>query len=51
MRILLVDDDPEIRLLAGHLLRGAGHEVIDAADAESRVARWLPVVPMYCSWM
>jgi CheY-like chemotaxis protein len=35
MRILLVDDDPEIRLLAGHLLRGAGHEVIDAADAES----------------
>ena len=39
MTILLVDDDPEIRLIAGILLRSAGHEVVDADSAASAAAR------------
>jgi len=35
MRILLVDDDPDIRLLAGFVLEQAGHSVV---FAESGVA-------------
>jgi two-component system, chemotaxis family, chemotaxis protein CheY len=31
-RILVVDDDPETRLLVRHVLSGAGHVVIEAAD-------------------
>jgi CheY-like chemotaxis protein len=37
MTILLVDDDPEIRLIAGYLLRQAGHEVIEAANGAAAV--------------
>src|SRR5690606_1368580 len=33
LRVLLVDDDPEIRLLVTHLLRGARYDVIEAAGA------------------
>lgn len=40
MRILLVDDDPEIRLITAHVLRAAGHEVEDAADADAAVAMY-----------
>ena len=32
MNVLLVDDDPEIRLLASYVLRGAGHNVEEAED-------------------
>jgi CheY-like chemotaxis protein len=32
IRVLIVDDDPEIRLIAGHLLRAAGHFVAEAED-------------------
>lgn len=39
VHILIVDDDPEIRLLAGFLLRNAGHVVTEAATAdEARTA-------------
>ena len=30
MRVLLIDDDPEIRFLAGYVLEQAGHDVITA---------------------
>lgn len=33
LRVLLVDDDPEIRLMVTHLLRGAGYVVDEAEDA------------------
>ena len=39
MRILLVDDDPDIRLLAGLELRKDGHDVAEAADGEEAVYR------------
>lgn len=35
LRVLLVDDDPEIRLIVTHLLRGAGYDVAEASDARS----------------
>jgi two-component system, chemotaxis family, chemotaxis protein CheY len=35
MKVLIVDDDADIRLLAGFLLRGAGHAVSEADDAAS----------------
>jgi CheY-like chemotaxis protein len=35
VRVLLVDDDPEIRLIVTHLLRGAGYEVDEASDSRS----------------
>lgn len=34
-RVLLVDDDPEIRLIVTHLLNGAGYVVDEAADART----------------
>lgn len=38
LRVLLVDDDPEIRLIVTHLLRGAGYDVDEASDSRSAVA-------------
>lgn len=38
MRILLVEDDPDGREILLRLLRGAGHEVHEAADAPSALA-------------
>ena len=38
LRVLLVDDDPEIRLIVTHLLRGAGYTVDEAADSRSAAA-------------
>mgnify|MGYP000123808352 CR=1 FL=1 len=32
MRILLIDDDAEIRFLAGFVLRQRGHDVVEAAS-------------------
>lgn len=47
LRVLLVDDDPEIRLIVTHLLRGAGYDVVEARDArsaEDAIARATPDV-------
>ena len=33
MKFLLVDDDPDVRLIASYLLRAAGHSVSEAADS------------------
>jgi CheY-like chemotaxis protein len=33
-RILVIDDDEEVRLLIKHMLEGAGHSVSLAADGE-----------------
>jgi CheY-like chemotaxis protein len=38
MRVLLVDDDPEIRLIAGFLLRQAGHDVVEADGTAAALA-------------
>ena len=38
-RILLVDDEPELRRMVTGLLAGAGYEVLEAADcAQARAA-------------
>ncbi|HEU5208989.1 MAG TPA: response regulator [Longimicrobiales bacterium] len=37
MTILLVDDDPLIRLAAGHALGAAGHTLLEAEDVGSAV--------------
>lgn len=34
MRILLIDDDPDIRLLAGFVLEAAGHQLVTAESAQ-----------------
>lgn len=39
MNLLLVDDDPEIRLVAALVLRGAGHVVTEAASAAEAEAK------------
>lgn len=50
LRVLLVDDDPEIRLIVTHLLRGAGYVVDEAEDrhtaAESLAAHRPDVILM-----
>ena len=38
-RILLVEDDPELRLLLEHVLLGAGYEVDTAGTVEAALAR------------
>ena len=38
LRVLLVDDDPEIRLIVTHLLQGAGYAVVEADDGASAAA-------------
>lgn len=38
LRVLLVDDDPEIRLIVTHLLNGAGYDVDEAPDARAASA-------------
>lgn len=32
IKVLIVDDDPEIRLIVSHVLRAAGHDVAEAGD-------------------
>jgi CheY-like chemotaxis protein len=34
-RVLVADDEPGIRLLLGRLLRGDGHDVLEAADGDA----------------
>ena len=40
-RILLVDDDPEVRSSVGQTLVTAGYEVIEAGSGTEAVHRWL----------
>ena len=40
MQTLLVDDDVEMRLLLGEVLRARGHEVLACADAETAWAAY-----------
>ncbi len=37
-RVMIVDDDPDIRRLLGRFLRRAGHEVVEAASADEGLA-------------
>ncbi|WP_130178899.1 response regulator transcription factor [Cryobacterium sp. SO1] len=37
-RILIVEDDEDVRALIGHKLRRAGHEVTEAGDGEEGLA-------------
>lgn len=45
LRVLLVDDDPEIRLIVTHLLRSAGYVVDEADDSRSAAAALSAAVP------
>lgn len=45
LRVLLVDDDPEIRLIVTHLLRGAGYDVAEASDARTAQAAMADAAP------
>ena len=39
-RILVIDDDPDMRAMVGQTLKSAGHKVILAADGREGVARY-----------
>lgn len=39
-RILVVDDEPGIRVICGSLLSALGHEIIEAADADEALAAY-----------
>lgn len=45
VRVLLVDDDPEIRLMVTHLLRGAGYAVAEAGDGRSAADAITAAIP------
>lgn len=45
LRVLLVDDDPEIRLIVTHLLRSAGYVVDEAEDSRAAAAAISAAVP------
>jgi signal transduction histidine kinase/ActR/RegA family two-component response regulator len=41
LTVLLVEDDPMSRLFTSLLLKQAGHQVVEAANGQEGVARWL----------
>ncbi|MCK4263288.1 MAG: response regulator, partial [Dehalococcoidia bacterium] len=38
-KILIVDDDPDIRMAIGSVLRSRGYGVVEASDGEEALAR------------
>ena len=40
IRVLIADDEPDMRALVGDVLRRAEFDVVEAADAESALAEW-----------
>jgi len=52
-RILIVEDDEDVRALIAHKLRRAGHEVAEAGDGEEGLAaaRASPPELMVLDWM
>jgi two-component system response regulator len=40
MRVLLVEDDPDLLDVTSYALRKSGHEVLVATDGETAVQRW-----------
>ena len=52
-RILIVEDDEDVRALIAHKLRRAGHEVSEAADGEQGLAAARASTPdlMVLDWM
>ena len=36
-RILIVDDEPELRTLLGHVLENAGYEITEASDGDEAI--------------
>jgi DNA-binding response OmpR family regulator len=40
VRVLVVEDDPDLLDLLAHMLRRQGHVVVTAADGEQALARW-----------
>src|SRR5512139_3405089 len=39
MKILIVDDEPQYRILLRNILQDEGHEVLDAADGEEALGK------------
>jgi len=52
-RILIVEDDEDVRALIAHKLRRAGHEVFEAGDGQEGLAAAHEVLPdlMVLDWM
>ncbi|MGO4785790.1 response regulator transcription factor [Cryobacterium sp. W22_MBD10_FK3] len=52
-RILIVEDDEDVRALIGHKLRRAGHDVTEAGDGEEGLASAKAGAPdlMVLDWM
>lgn len=39
-KLLVVDDDPDVKFILDHMLREAGYELLNAYDGEEAVARY-----------
>ncbi|MET0955575.1 MAG: response regulator transcription factor [Cryobacterium sp.] len=52
-RILIVEDDEDVRALIAHKLRRAGHEVSEAGDGQAGLAAAREILPdlMVLDWM
>jgi two-component system phosphate regulon response regulator PhoB len=52
-RILIVEDDEDVRALIGHKLRRAGHDVSEAGDGEQGLAAARAIAPdlIVLDWM
>jgi two-component system phosphate regulon response regulator PhoB len=52
-RILIVEDDEDVRALIGHKLRRAGHDVSEAGDGEQGLAAARDIAPdlIVLDWM
>jgi len=50
-RILVVDDQEDLRGVLRDLLAGSGYTVIEAADGEAGVTKANPTAPTSSSWI